>query len=137
MRQPPKFDKDEEKGLVKKSVFSGNQACRATEMTDYALVPLVGLQRIARRYMLGDVRYGRDNWKRGGDQFLYDSVNHAIEHLHKYAAGDVSEDHLGAVGWFVTMAAWHEANGTMKSAKQLYDAVGDIRKLAARMRDDK
>lgn len=129
----PKFEKDREAGLVTKSVHPDGEAIRKERMVDYALVPLAGISRIAKRYMLGDIRYGRDNWKKGGDEFLYDSINHAFEHLYKFAAGDTSQDHIGALGWFITMIAWHEENGTFPGAKALYGRVGDMRKLKAKM----
>lgn len=104
---------------LKVGVFGNEQGKRAECKPDYTQIPLAALKRIAKRFMLGEIRYGRGQWKKGGAEFLHDGINHAMEHLIKYADGDTSEDHLGAIGWFVCCMAYHEEVGTFKSPHDL------------------
>lgn len=66
---------------------------------DYSLIPVEALRALARRFRLGADHYGPNNWRSGLSDpgFLGDRLNHAIEHLHLYANGDRSDDHLAAV----------------------------------------
>lgn len=50
----------------------------------YDLIPLWALERIARRFELGAIKYGEDNWQKGARDrdFIIDRINHAIEHLY-------------------------------------------------------
>jgi len=98
---------------VTKSAFDRKQATRAYAKPDYTELVLPFLQRVVERSMLGQLNYGRDNWKKGGAEFLHDCCNHAFEHLVKYMEGDTTEDHLGAIGWFVMCMSWHENAGTL------------------------
>lgn len=76
----------------------------------YNLIPRIALEALARRFEKG-LHYGRDNWKKGDQDWLEDAFNHALEHLYKYNEADVSEDtqiqNLAAVMWFCTVAIWH------------------------------
>lgn len=64
----------------------------------YQYMPFDALDRVARRYTHGHVKYGAsDNYKAGlptGDCF-----DSAMRHLIAYAEGDNSEDHLAATIW--------------------------------------
>jgi len=85
---------------------------RAEIKLPYDQIPLAGLKRIAARFQLGETNYGRDNWKESihDPKFIRDCRNHAIEHMFLYAGGDTSDDHLGAIGWWICTQAWGEAN---------------------------
>lgn len=76
----------------------------------YDLIPACALRRYAERCGLGAQLHGDDNWKRGAGDLEYerDRLNHTIEHLLKYASGDRSEDHLGAVLWGAGALCWFE-----------------------------
>lgn len=50
--------------------------------------------------------YG-DSWKKGGEDFLRDCLNHALWHLKKYQEGDRSENHLAKVAWGALVVKWH------------------------------
>ena len=69
------------------------------EKPRYDLVPLSALRSVANRFGYGAVRHGERNYEKGANDevFLRDRINHLIEHAMKYASGDRSEDHLGAV----------------------------------------
>lgn len=59
----------------------------------------------------GAKAHGENNYHKGrGDAaFVRDRVNHAIEHLLKYASGDRTEDHLAAVRANTGMLIWLES----------------------------
>ena len=65
----------------------------------YDLIPLASLQRQAARMAQGAETHGPRNYQKGvHDQaFWQDRINHLIGHALAYAAGDRSDDHLGAV----------------------------------------
>lgn len=62
------------------------------------------LNRIGMIYAEGAEKYGYNNYLKGvGDpEFQKERLRHAIRHLHLWASGDRSEDHLAKVGWFCT-----------------------------------
>jgi hypothetical protein len=51
--------------------------------------------------------YG-DSWKSGGDDFLRDCLNHAVDHLFRHLNGDPSENHLSKVAWHCLVVRYHE-----------------------------
>lgn len=57
--------------------------------------------------------YG-DSWKRGGEDFLRDCLNHASNHLHKYMNGDQTENHLAKVAWGCLVVRYHRASEELK-----------------------
>jgi hypothetical protein len=76
------------------------------------------LQRIARRFRLGEQYHGRGNWLRAyanGEvdiQFLRDRFDHAHEHFIRIGTeGSNTDDHIGAVGWFLNIADEAESLG--------------------------
>lgn len=74
-------------------------ATSTTEKPWYHLIPLSGLRRVAERFAYGAKKHGDHNYKKGAYDlnFLRDRKNHMIEHAVKYAGGDTSTDHLGAI----------------------------------------
>lgn len=81
-----------------KHVF-GSGASSSTEKPRYDLVPLTALRRLAERFGYGARKHGDHNYRKGlfDVAFIRDRQNHMIEHAVKYAQGDRSADHLGAV----------------------------------------
>ena len=69
------------------------------EAPRYDLIPPASLKRQARRMAEGAASHGERNYEKGATDatFVQDRVNHLIGHALAYAAGDRSEDHLGAV----------------------------------------
>jgi|SRR5918911_2515278 hypothetical protein len=86
-----------------------NGATRSEQKPRYDLIPLVALKRLAERLTMGAGVHGEDNYKRGGDAFWRDTVNHGLEHYLKWVDGDRSEDHLAAVMCNIAMMMWKEA----------------------------
>lgn len=71
-------------------------------------IPLEALEEIGKRFVKGEARYGRDNWKSGDEEWLRERANHAVKHLYQYIQNTDSEDspidNLAAVGWFAVIA---------------------------------
>lgn len=65
----------------------------------YDLIPPCALKRLAERFGYGARKHGDHNYRKGfsDPEFVRDRINHLIEHAFKYAGGDRTEDHLGAV----------------------------------------
>lgn len=71
----------------------------SAEAPRYDLIEPALLERLAARMAQGAASHGARNYRRGKDDpaFVRDRVNHLVGHALKLAAGDTSEDHLGAV----------------------------------------
>jgi hypothetical protein len=69
------------------------------ESPRYDLVPLASLKRQAARMAQGAATHGEHNYRKGAADptFIRDRINHLLGHALAYAAGDRSDDHLGAV----------------------------------------
>lgn len=65
----------------------------------YDLIPFEAFRRLALTYTEGAKKYGDNNWKNGGKDFLQDVPNHIIEHLMQWISGCRSEDHLAHAAW--------------------------------------
>lgn len=74
----------------------------------YDLIPLEGLRRLALIYDEGAKKYGDYNWHKGMP--ISDTINHAVEHLYRYLAGDITEDHLPKVAWAMFAVMYYEKN---------------------------
>jgi hypothetical protein len=97
---------------------------RSGHASRYDLVPIEGLTRIADRFEQGNEIHGPDNWKKSiigtsesSQAFLNEAFNHMLEHAFKYQQGDRSDNHLGAIGWYVCMAAWAEEHWTKRDKR--------------------
>lgn len=82
----------------------------SAERERYDLCELVALQRWARRMAKGASSHGERNYQKGAQDpvFIRDRLNHLIEHAMRYASGDRSDDHLGAVMANAGMLIWIE-----------------------------
>lgn len=61
-------------------------------------IPSIAVTRVAQRYELGMVKYGRSDAYKDGMPTSR-SFDSAMRHLWQYLEGDNSEDHLAAVVW--------------------------------------
>ena len=77
----------------------GSGATSSSEKPRYDLIPLVALQALANRFGYGAKHHTPNNYKQGAhdEKFVRDRINHMIEHAMHVAAGDDSEEQLGAV----------------------------------------
>jgi hypothetical protein len=84
--------------MSEKATFSSG-ATSTSEKPRYDLIPVTALRRLAERFGYGARKHGDHNYKAGfaDAEFIRDRMNHMIEHAVKYASGDRSTDHLGAV----------------------------------------
>lgn len=90
-------------------------ATRSEKAPRYDLVPREGIRRIANRFELGAEKHGAGNWmlslqnETDARQFCIEAYNHLLEHAQKMAGGENPEDdHLGAIGWAVTVLSFCE-----------------------------
>jgi Trm5-related predicted tRNA methylase len=92
------------------AVFSSG-AKSSEEKPRYDLIPLEAQRREAVRMAEGARSHGENNYRKGAADpaFVRDRINHAIEHLLKYADGDRTEDHLAAVRCNCGMLIWLES----------------------------
>ena len=84
--------------MAKMKVFrSGAKSSEAAPR--YDLIPLASARRQAARMAMGAGSHGDKNYLKGvhDAEFVRDRVNHLVGHVLAYAAGDTSDDHLGAV----------------------------------------
>src|SRR5688572_1216331 len=74
----------------------------------YDLCELVAFTRWAARMAKGAGTHGPRNYQKGANDpvFRTDRINHLIEHALRYASGDRSDDHLGAVMANAGMLIW-------------------------------
>jgi hypothetical protein len=101
---------------MKKDIYE-NGATRNKIPYRFDLIPAAGLEKIAARFELGVRNHGENLWRKGGPEFLKSSLNHAIHHLLDYLENGNNEaiqgagGNLGAVGWFIVVAAEFERRG--------------------------
>lgn len=68
---------------------------------DYTLIPQEALASLARVMYNGAMKYSKDNWKLIHKR---DHLNHALNHINLYLAGNVTEDHLAHAATRMMMA---------------------------------
>jgi len=73
-------------------------------------IPFEALEACGEIFAEGEIKYGRDNWKKGlnDQEYQTERCRHAIRHLMKWANGDRSEPHLAKVMWFCVTQIWTE-----------------------------
>lgn len=70
----------------------------------FDLISHIGERRLAETYGEGAQKYDDNNWLKGIP--ISNLINHAMDHINNYRAGDVSEDHLAHAAWNL-FAAMH------------------------------
>lgn len=92
------------------------------EAPRYDLIPRASLRRQALRMAQGAASHGERNYRKGATDptFVRDRINHLLGHALAYAAGDRSEDHLGAVLANAGMLADLEELGATPAHDELY-----------------
>lgn len=75
-------------------------------------VPFEGIAAIGAIFAEGEIKYGRDNWKKQPNNLTYNAerCRHALKHLFLWANGDRQEPHLAKVAWFCVTQIWREKN---------------------------
>lgn len=100
-----------------------NSAKRSEKLPPLEDIPLEALMEIAKRFEIGETKYGRFNWKTGGPEFFRQAIPHAIRHLYMYANNDEREEsnvsNLAATAWGCLILLWWEKTGKAEwEAKQ-------------------
>lgn len=78
-------------------------AVRDPQTADFSQLSYIGIRKIAETCHEGDLKYGRDNWRKGMP--VSNLLSHAMEHIFQLQSGDVSENHLGHALWNLMIAA--------------------------------
>ncbi len=69
-----------------------------------ASIPPNFIRSVAKRFEDGAQKYGHQNWQKGIPLTSY--LNSASRHTLQIAEGDLTEDHVGAVGWNMAAFQW-------------------------------
>jgi hypothetical protein len=89
--------------------------------TNYRLIPIESLKRLANHYTEGLKKYGRDNWKllstEEDIERFKDSTN---RHLMDYFEGKTNEDHLAACVFNIFALMYFESLEKKKKAKEYF-----------------
>ncbi len=80
-----------------KTHASGAERSTHANHVRYDLISTVGLRRLAERYALGAEKYTPYNWERGLP--ASDTMNHVMNHIQLWLAGDTTDDNLAAAAW--------------------------------------
>lgn len=81
----------------------------ATGKGRFDLISPFGLQRIARWYELGSMKYSERNWEKGIP--MSRCLDSALRHMNKFLMGMTDEDHLAAAAWNVIAIMHYEETG--------------------------
>lgn len=73
----------------------------------FDLLPMWAIERLAKLYEAGCMKYGDRNWEKGIPVARY--TDSALRHLCKFIRGDNDEDHLVAAAWNIMCAMDTEA----------------------------
>jgi hypothetical protein len=86
----------------------------SAERPRFDLCEPIAMERWAARMAKGAASHGERNYQKGVNDpvFLRDRINHLIQHAMRYANGDRSDDHLGAVMANAGMLIWLENQRT-------------------------
>jgi hypothetical protein len=65
---------------------------------DLSLIPKSAVMALGRRLTLGAQRHGRNNWRKGGEEFRVATITHIMKHLLDYMEnGNITDDNIGAI----------------------------------------
>lgn len=90
-----------------------NGAARSEKRLRYDLIPFSTIKALAERFTIGAGKFGDNNWKDGGKDWIRETKNHLIHHVWAYIEGDLEDektnlDHLRAALWNASALLWHE-----------------------------
>jgi hypothetical protein len=96
-----------EPGTKTKTFTTGAVRTRDADHVRYDLISPIALAALAKTYAEGAGKYGDFNWEKGMP--VHDLLNHALQHICKYLAGDRAEPHLPHAAWGLMAAIHSEA----------------------------
>jgi hypothetical protein len=80
-----------------KQSFEGG-ATRSPKSIDLTLIPKSAVLAMGRRLTLGASRHGRNNWRKGGEEFRRATITHLMDHLLDYIEnGNATEANTDAI----------------------------------------
>lgn len=88
---------------ARRDFATGSRRDVATGKGRYDLLPFTVIDALAKHYEKGAAKYGDRNWEKGQPLSVF--LDSALRHTHRWATGQVDEDHLIAAIWNL-MAAW-------------------------------
>lgn len=90
-----------------KATFEGG-ATRSVKLERFDLIPPEANTANARRFGLGCLKHGEENWKGGGAAFIRQCINHALGHLNSLMENGPfhCDDDIGAALTNTSMLAW-------------------------------
>jgi hypothetical protein len=94
-----------------KAVFEGG-ATRSAKLERYDLIPPEAEQCEAKRFGIGAIAHGENNWKNGGAEFIAQVINHMRAHLNSLQINGPlhTDDDIGAIRWGTAALAWFRAH---------------------------
>jgi hypothetical protein len=95
-------------GAIRSAHVAGGAGEEFPPRFDLLFSNLPAMERLAKAYGEGAVKYGDPNWRQGIPEKSL--VNHAMAHLHAHLAGDTSEDHLAHLTWNFLTLIWVQEN---------------------------
>lgn len=112
-----------------KSTFEGGST-RSSKLERYDLIPVEAEECEARRYGLGAIKHGENNWKNGGADFILSCLNHLRAHYASLVKNGPwnDDDDIGAMLWNAGVLAWfreHKPDEFRKALAKLHP--GDAR----------
>lgn len=82
---------------LEKQAFEGG-ATRTKKDVDFSLLSKAAMMALGRRHTLGAEKHGRNNWRKGGEEFRLATISHLMEHLLDYIEnGNANDDNTGAI----------------------------------------
>jgi hypothetical protein len=114
------FDKVRDDGGEKKASITGGLREVSVSKGRFDLVPSYPIQRLAKHYENGAVKYGDRNWEKGLELGRF--IDSAERHMNQFKDGDRTEDHLAAILWNICGVIWTEREIALgRLPKELYN----------------
>lgn len=110
---------------MRKQRYEDNATRSADVPERFDLITPEGDRALARRFALGAVRHGDNNWMGGGSEFIKTTINHLRAHLTSLLAGDKSDEHTAAVVWGAHALCWFRE----RKPKEFARAIRELRGL--------
>ena len=98
------------------TTFEGG-APRSSLPENYELIPKEAMVALARRLALGAATHGKNNWRKGGNDFREATIRHLFKHLLDYAeSGNASDANTDAIICNAAFLCFYELREPFKGA---------------------
>lgn len=94
---------------------------RSAKSVRYDLVPPELEEAVARRFAVGSIEHGDNNWRDGGADFILSCINHGRSHIASLIQNGPwhEDDDIGAILWNFGVLAWFRAHKPEEFKKAL------------------